>query len=159
MPKFICDRMLKKLAVWLRISGYDTLCVDELSKKFKLDKNKEDTFFVKNYPDRILLTRDKELFSRRKAENLPVMLIKSSEVKGQIREISKIAKISPVMLRCSICNSILRTPSKQEIEEVLKREGLGRHILKKELWYCENCKKLYWKGGHWKNMLRFLEDV
>ncbi|RUM33429.1 MAG: hypothetical protein DSY33_04455, partial [Archaeoglobus sp.] len=49
--KFVCDRMLKKLAVWLRLSGYDTLC----EEAFNVNPRKEDTFLVENFTDRILL--------------------------------------------------------------------------------------------------------
>ena len=47
--KFICDRMLKKLAIWLRIAGYDTLYIADL--EFDGD---EDTYMVYNHKDRIL---------------------------------------------------------------------------------------------------------
>ncbi len=153
VPKFVCDRMLKRLAVWLRLSGYDTLCED-----WQVDRRKEDTFLVENFTDRILLTRDRELYRRRVEKGYPAKLIKSTRVKDQLREVSELGvSFYPRMERCTICNTPLRRPSKEEVEEVSRRENLK--VLKEDLWYCEKCKKLYWIGGHWKNMLKFLREA
>ncbi len=154
--KFVCDRMLKRLAKWLRLSGYDTLC----DESFPPASSKEDTYLVLNFPDRILLTRDRELYNRRIEANMPAILIKSNSVEGQMKELAKFGvKFYPVMKRCTLCNTPLRRAKEEEIKEVAERENLGEHILKKELWYCEKCRKLYWTGGHWKNMLRFLRKI
>ena len=151
--KFVCDRMLRRLATWLRLSGYDTLC------DWTCDPRKEDTFLVENFPDRILLTRDRELYERRKQRGHPAQLIRSSRVEEQMKELKKLGvRFYPVMKRCTLCNTPLRRARESEIREVAEREGLGEHILKKDLWYCEKCRKLYWIGGHWKNMMKFLRE-
>jgi len=155
IDKFICDRMLKRLAVWLRIFGYDTLYVGDLDIE-----GEEDTFLVNNFRDRLLLTRDKELYKRSYGLR-PVLLIKSDDVAEQLKELKSLGlKLELRMDRCSICNTPLRKPSDEEALEVMRREGIREDLrLKYELWYCERCKKLYWMGGHWKNMVKFLEKV
>jgi len=155
LNRFICDRMLKKLAIWLRIFGYDTLYVGDLDIK-----GDEDDFLVNNYRDRILLTRDKELY-RRSLKSRPVILIKSDDVAEQIKELKKLGlRFEIRMERCSVCNTPLRKPSDEEAVEVMKREGIKEDLRKKyELWYCEKCKKLYWMGSHWRNMIRFLRRI
>ncbi len=154
--KFICDRMLKKLAIWLRIAGYDTLYIADL--KFNGD---EDTFMVYNHTDRILLTKDKELFRRSKAAGRPVFLIRSDDVAEQMKEVMELGvKFELKMDRCSVCNTPLRKPSDDEALEVMRREGIKEDLRKKyELWYCERCRKLYWMGSHWRNMVKFLKKV
>ncbi len=154
--RFICDRMLKKLATWLRIAGYDTLYIADLN--FDGD---EDTFMVRNHTDRILLTRDKELFWRAKSAGRPAFLIKSDDVAEQMREVMSLGvRFELKMERCSVCNTPLRKPSDEEALEVMRREGIREDLRKKyELWYCERCKKLYWMGSHWRNMVKFLERV
>ena len=154
--KFICDRMLKKLATWLRIAGYDTLYIADL--EFDGD---EDTYMVYNHTDRILLTKDKELFKRSKATGRPVFLIRSDDVAEQLAEVMQLGvKFEPKMDRCSVCNTPLRKPSDEEALEVMKREGIKEDLRKRyELWYCEKCRKLYWMGSHWRNMIKFLERV
>ncbi|HIP62719.1 MAG TPA: hypothetical protein EYH04_01115 [Archaeoglobus profundus] len=156
MNKFICDRMLKKLAIWLRICGYDTLYIGDL--KFDGD---EDTYMIYNHTDRILLTRDKELFRRAKSVGRPVFLIKSDDVAGQIKEMMEFGiNFELKMDRCSVCNTPLRKPTDDEVLEVIRREGIREDLRKKyELWYCEKCKKLYWMGSHWRNMVKFLRHL
>ncbi len=154
MNKFICDRMLRRLATWLRLFGYDTLYVGDVEIE-----GDEDSFLINEFRDRILLTRDKELYNRAK-EIRPVFLIKSDKLEEQLKELKALGlKYELKMDRCSICNAPLRKPNDKEALEVMRREGIREDLREKfELWYCERCKKLYWMGGHWKNMKKFLEE-
>lgn len=153
--KFICDRMLGKLAVWLRISGYDTLYIGDFITE------KEDDFLIENFKDRILLTKDRRLFSKAKKSGRKVLLIRSNDVAEQMKELKAFGvKFQIVMDRCSVCNNFLRKPTKEEALEVLKEQNLPEDMLERyELWFCENCRKLYWMGGHWVNMVRFLKKL
>jgi hypothetical protein len=146
--------MLGKLATWLRIAGYDTLYIADLA----VEKEEEDHHLAYNHEDRILLTKDKELFNRAKSTGRKVILLKSNSVAEQMKEVEKIGvKFKPVMDRCSVCNELLRKPSNEEKMEVLRREGIKEDLAEKyELWYCEKCRKLYWMGSHWENMIKFL---
>ena len=148
--------MLKKLATWLRISGYDTLYVADLDIE-----GDEDTYMVYNHTDRILLTRDRELYERSKAFGRPVILIRSDDVAEQIAELIEHGiEFELKMDRCSVCNTPLRKPTDEEALEVMRKEGIREDLRKRyELWYCEKCKKLYWMGSHWKNMVEFLERI
>jgi len=154
LNKFICDRMLRRLATWLRLFGYDTLYVGDVEIE-----GDEDSFLINEFRDRILLTRDKELYNRAK-EIRPVFLIKSDKLEEQLKELKALGlKYELKMDRCSICNAPLRKPNDKEALEVMRREGIREDLREKfELWYCERCKKLYWMGGHWKNMKKFLEE-
>lgn len=153
--KFLTDRMLGKLTTWLRISGYDTLNISDLEVA-----GDEDDFMLNNFTDRILLTKDKALYHKCIKNGRKAFLITSNDLAEQMRELKKLGvKFQLVMDRCSVCNSTLRKPKKEEAMEVIKREGLKEDMLEIDLWYCEKCKKLYWMGGHWKNMSRFLRKV
>ncbi len=153
--KFICDRMLGKLATWLRISGYDTLYIGDL----RVDD--EDEFLLKNYLDRVLITKDRDLFIKSKKLGREAFLVKSNDVAEQMKELKTLGvKFQIVMDRCSVCNTPLRKPTEDEALTALKEMNLGKDMLEKyELWFCENCKKLYWMGGHWVNMIRFLRKI
>lgn len=155
MSKFLCDRMLGKLATWLRLFGYDTLYAGDLEVE-----GDEDFFLINEFRDRILLTRDKELYNRAKGLR-PVFLIKSDRLGDQLRELKALGiRFELKMDRCSVCNTPLRKPTREEALEVMKREGIKEDLAEKfDLWYCERCKKLYWMGGHWKNMKRFLNEL
>ncbi len=147
--------MLGKLATWLRLFGYDTLYAGDLEVE-----GDEDFFLINEFRDRILLTRDKELYNRAKGLR-PVFLIKSDRLEGQLRELKALGiRFELKMDRCSVCNTPLRKPTREEALEVMKREGIKEDLAEKfDLWYCERCKKLYWMGGHWKNMKRFLNEL
>jgi uncharacterized protein with PIN domain len=153
--KFICDRMLGKLATWLRISGYDTLYIGDL----RVDD--EDEFLLKNYLDRVLITKDRDLFTKSKKIGREAFLVKSNNVAEQMKELKALGvKFQIVMDRCSVCNTPLRKPTEDEALAALKEMNLGKDMLEKyELWFCENCKKLYWMGSHWVNMIRFLRKI
>ena len=155
MSKFLCDRMLGKLATWLRLFGYDTLYAGDLEVE-----GDEDFFLINEFRDRILLTRDKELYNRAKGLR-PVFLIKSDRLEDQLRELKALGiRFELKMDRCSVCNTPLRKPTREEALEVMRREGIKEDLAEKfDLWYCERCKKLYWMGGHWKNMKRFLNEL
>jgi hypothetical protein len=148
--------MLGKLATWLRIAGYDTIYVAELGVE-----EDEDGYLVSNYIDRILITKDRELYRRAKALGREILLVKSDIISEQMKEVMKLViSFEPVMDRCSVCNALLRKPTAKEAMEVMEREGIREDLAKKyELWYCEKCKKLYWMGSHWRNMLKFLEGL
>jgi len=153
--KFLTDRMLGKLTNWLRISGYDTLSVAEL----KLDCD-EDEFMLENFADRILLTKDKKLYQKCIKKGRKVFLIKSNDIIEQMRELKNLGvKFQLVMDRCSLCNELLRKPTVEEAKEVIKKENLQENILELDLWYCEKCKKLYWMGGHWRNMAEVIRKL
>jgi|GEM_PF-122175 hypothetical protein len=153
--KFICDRMLGKLTTWLRIAGYDTLYVSELNIL-----GDEDTYMLRNHRDRILITKDRNLYARCLKEERKAILIKSDRLAGQMKELQKLGiSFEPVMDRCSVCNSMLRKPSAEEARRVMDREGISEDLAAKyELWYCQRCDKLYWMGSHWRNMMKFLKE-
>ena len=154
-PTFITDRMLGKLTTWLRIFGYDVLYVGDL----KIGGD-EDNYLLNNHKNRILLTKDRELYRKSVKGNRKAILIRSNDVAEQLMELKTLIKFQPVMDRCSVCNTPLRKPNKDEIKDFLEREGIKEDLAERyEVWYCEKCRKLYWMGGHWKNMIKFLEKL
>jgi hypothetical protein len=153
--KFICDRMLGKLTTWLRIAGYDTLYVNDLNIL-----GDEDTYMLRNHRDRILITKDRNLYARCLKEERKAILVKSDRLAEQMKELQRFGiSFEPVMDRCSVCNALLRKPRAEEAKRVMEREGIAEDLAEKyELWYCEKCDKLYWMGSHWRNMMKFLKE-
>ncbi len=93
---------------------------------------------------RILLTRDRRLAERCRTSGASCILIKSSELEEQLREVSKSGialQLKPV--RCTLCNNPLQ-----------KTESPGIDI-----WQCQACGKQYWEGSHWRNMEKVLERI
>jgi|Deesub1362A_J573_1020465.scaffolds.fasta_scaffold00338_26 hypothetical protein len=150
--KFILDRMLGKMRIWLRLYGFDTLYVGELNVE-----GDEDRFLLEYFSDRILLTRDEELYTRAVKQNRKVIFISSNGVRDQLGELKDMLNLNfaPVMDRCSLCNTLLRKPTGEETDRALKKDKLPDSVKKYTLYYCPNCVKLYWTGKHWVNISDF----
>lgn len=133
---FLVDLMLLRLGRWLRLMGQDVANPENDSDKSLLVQAKRE--------NRVLITRDKRLFSACSAAGVEGILIHPSRISEQILEMAQmgiVLKIDPQ--RCTLCNHTLL--------EAKGREG--------EMWICPNCQKLYWRGGHWKNMEKTLEAL
>ncbi len=154
--KLILDRMLGKMKVWLRLCGYDTLYVGEMDIR-----EDEDEFLLMHHRDRVLVTRDKELYLKSLKIGRDAIFIESNDVEAQMMELKKKAGIvlEPSMERCSLCNSLLRKPAIEEIERVIEKEDFPEKIKNYDLYYCHKCEKLYWVGSHWTNISEFVSRL
>jgi len=113
--------MLGRLTRWLRISGYDTVSVSEL----EFDEE-EDEFMLRNLRDRILLTKDRELYRKSVKEGRKAILIRSDSLEGQMRELmERGVKFQIVMDRCSLCNTPLRKPSRKSCPKTCSNLNSG----------------------------------
>ena len=150
-PRFVADRMLGPLTRYLRFMGYDTLS----ASVFQEGNSREDTLLLSlaEGEDRILLTRDREL-ARRAGDR--GVLVRSEQVMEQVEQLLSLGLIEPDlrMDRCGLCNSLLRSASRDEVESCgyapVHREGLA-------FFWCERCRKLYWMGSHGRNLKEDLD--
>ncbi len=147
-PKFIVDDMLGKLAVRLRMLGFDATFYGDSADSFLLRKSREE--------NRILLTRDEGLIKVRGAN---AFFITSRKLKDQIREVIKKydLKVSPqnMFSRCSVCNEPLKDLKKEKVK------GKVPPVVYKlfdEFAYCPKCDKYYWKGTHYEKIIEDLKD-
>ena len=110
--KFIADTMLGKLARWLSLLGYDIIYSgviddDELVREAKNSQ-------------RIILTRDTKLIEM--YPETPALLIKSTNLWEQLREVIKVYKLDfseTAFSRCSNCNVEIEPVDKEEVAEQL----------------------------------------
>ena len=146
-PKFIVDDMLGKLAVRLRMLGFDTTFYHDTADSFLLRKSKEE--------GRILLTRDLSLTKVRGAN---ACFVNGKKLKDQIQEtIDRYnLKILPqnMFSRCSVCNTPLQDVPKEKVKN--KVPPLVYKLFKK-FSYCPGCKKHYWKGTHYEKIIEELK--
>jgi uncharacterized protein with PIN domain len=148
--KFIVDINAGKVAYWLRVMGYDAL----------LFKEPDDSILVKTalMQDRIILTRDREIFKRRLVSSGKVraMLLQDYSVTNQVKSVMEFYKLdynySPFSL-CLECNTKLESRIGEEV-----RDRIPPHVYKTHSTYmeCPACHRLYWKGTHWEAMSRRL---
>ncbi len=145
IPRFIVDRMLGRLARWLRMLGYDALYPD-VGPDGELE-------WLARSQDRILLTRDTALAGKKGIRVLPVESVEPGEQLRQVvRDLALELKDEPLS-RCSACNGALREASRAEVRDRVPEHIYYAHSRFAE---CEGCGRTFWRGTHWQNMLHEL---
>ncbi len=140
--KFVVDSMLGKLAKRLRLLGYDTLYDAKADDKELLKTSKME--------GRWLVTRDTQIA---KIHGAKVLLIKSTDIQEQLKEISKLTGIKlnekTAFSRCSECNTPIEGIAK---EKVKSRVPKLVYETMDEFSHCPKCGKVYWKGTHFDRL-------
>lgn len=150
--KFLTDGMLGKLTRWLRMLGYDT----------KYAKNLEDEKLVEiaKAEDRILLTRDYELYRLANSKYANAFLVEDKIRSAQLATLSNQYHLSleldPNSSRCPKCNARISYTEKDLIYKKIPSATARGYS---EFWECTNCGKIYWKGAHWKKIAKTLDDA
>ncbi len=148
--KFICDDNLGKLAAYLRILGIDTA----------FDENIDDPALLRKAAaeHRILLTRDHKMKNRSHPFGHLVL-----EMDGPLEQLSFVVKQLSVTIntdaifsRCPKCNVLCETADKRSLEASLFPYILKTHDIIKR---CPSCGRFYWKGSHYKAILRKLKNA
>ncbi len=149
--------MLGRLARWLRLLGYDTAYSSQIEKSLLLRISREE--------ERILLTRDARLVQVRGLTQY--LLLTDNQPLEQLKKvittfalfpagISPESFMSPVIGRCSLCNTILENVSKERgkkrVPEYVFRTA---ESIKK----CPRCEKYYWQGTHQERFRRKLTEI
>ena len=138
--KFIVDRMLGRLAKWLRILGYDTTYFPDLDDDQLVRRARAE--------GRLLLTRDGGLARRR---GLQCLLIESDHLEEQLGQV--LAELALTgehpFSRCPVCNTPL-----QKVEKTGLKGRVPPHIFRTHTDFslCPNCDRIYWPGTHWARM-------
>jgi uncharacterized protein with PIN domain len=155
--KFITDRMLGRLARWLRLFGYDTL-------EIKKQENEDGTLLAMAENEvRTLVSRDRALVRKAMKRGIRTYLVRSPEIMEQLGEMHEEFGISivPQMDRCTLCNSVIRKVKPEEMELVRAKDYVypGRLGEGTEFWLCDNCGQVYWQGKHWGNIMDRVERL
>lgn len=149
MERFAADRMLGKLAKWLRVLGYDVIYLRQSGNAEILSLLQE---------GRILLTRDSRAGSWHKHGK--VFVISANDPKKQLREVVQGLSLSRMdeafFSRCLICNRLLNTISREAAREDVPEYIWQTH---QQFRRCEDCGKVYWSGTHSENMRQRLEAI
>jgi uncharacterized protein with PIN domain len=147
-PTFIADCHLGKLAKYLRLLGLDTLYFPQIDDDVLID--------LANAEKRVILTRDKALYQRKKADCIYLESIKTEE---QLREIIQTFGLKDryqSFSRCIVCNEPLCTIDKDVIANRLPSKVL-KYFSHFEI--CKKCDRIYWHGDHYKRMKAFVDDI
>lgn len=142
--KVLCDHMLGSLATWLRILGVDTVYPSNTVTDDEILRQADGE-------DRLILTRDKTLVARAKKAALPVVLVSSPMLAGQLEQVIGALTVNAgeALSRCTVCNTMLVSVEAVEAESHVPPTVFARQ---KEYWFCPSCTKYYWRGTHTEDM-------
>jgi uncharacterized protein with PIN domain len=151
-PKFITDGMLGKLTRWLRILGHDVEYTGSMDDKELIQKAKKE--------DRVLLTRDVELYKQAVTKGTEAFLIEDPNQTANLASLAKRFKlrleVNVKISRCPKCNGTIRTVSKTEIVDKIPATTSSNY---NNFWQCEQCGQVYWRGAHWNRIEKTLKDA
>ena len=147
--RFVLDIHLGRLAAYLRMTGFDTLyrnCYadDELAE-------------VSREEHRILLTRDVGLLKRSSVTH--GYFVRQTHSRRQLFEIVErfdLARLIQPFSRCLRCNVVLRPITKEDVGVRAPRRIVETN---QEFQECPRCRRVYWKGGHYRRMLELIESA
>src|ERR1051326_693790 len=108
---FVADKMLGRLARWLRIMGQDVAYGPELSGAGLLRAARQQ--------GRLILTRDRAVAKRNPP---PYLMIRSDHFREQLKQVIEECGLDPIkdaFTRCAECNTVL---------ESVARSGSGREV-------------------------------
>ena len=146
---FLLDNHLGRLAVYLRMLGFDCL--------YRNDYQDAELAQLSTQQERVLLTRDVRLLMRSAIQH--GYWVRSKVPRQQLIEVVRRfdlkQEIAPFQ-RCMRCNGVLQRVSKQEVLERL--EPLTKKYFN-EFRRCPECSQVYWKGSHYQRMLRFIQQT
>jgi len=153
IPKFIVDHNVGKLTGWLRLMGYDT-------RFFNGDDDSELVAIAKA-EGRVILSRDTRIMERRliTSGQVRAVLIDSDQPERQIHQVVDTlgldSRFRPFSL-CLECNQPLVERGKDEVKDLVPP-----YVFKTQNYFmqCPNCRRIYWRGTHWRAMTERLESL
>lgn len=141
--------MLSRLGRWLRAAGYDT----HIAREGETDR---DLVRLAREEGRLLLTCDRKMLEHRDAEGC-VLLLEGSRVHNWVTQLNirlQIDWLYAPFSRCLLCN----TPLKKGGEHYLARVPPASRDTIDSVFYCPDCGKPYWRGGHVRRMYEKLNS-
>jgi len=149
MELFIVDSMLGKLAVRLRLLGFDTTYYHNAEDSFLLRRSREE--------GRLLLTHDLELPRVRGAN---AYFVVSRKLDEQIKEIAGRFRLeinhARFFTRCTVCNDLLRPIARERV-----RGKVPPRVFKSydNFSLSPTCGRIYWKGSHYDRLRAELKSL
>jgi uncharacterized protein len=148
-PRFILDVHLGKLTKALRLLGFDCF--------YKNDYNDRTIVAKAISESRIVLTRDIGLLKHKELQW--GYWLRSQHVEPQTKEVLKRFNLSTLIKPftiCLQCNSKIIAVDKYNIIDNLPPKTIEYF---QEFYQCSHCNKVYWKGSHYTNMMKFVKQL
>ena len=147
--KFILDVNLGRLTRYLRMLGFDSLYSNQYADN--------DIIELAQSEGRIILTRDTGLLKNSKVTH--GYWIRSQQPGEQIKEVIQRFNLEGTVhafSRCTACNGEIKSVKKEVIIDKIPYKT-GKYYNK--FYQCAGCKKIYWKGSHYKRIMDFIDNI
>lgn len=148
-PRFVLDVHLGRLAVYLRLLGFDALYFG--------DVHDEKLAEISAREGRILLSRDRGLLKRKIVRF--GRYIHSTWPHEQLVEVARryqLLEQAHPFSRCTACNGSLVEVDMHVVENEIPAETRANID---RCWRCNECGKVYWKGSHTVRIERLFAEV
>ncbi len=149
LPRFLADRMVGTLAKWLRILGYDTVYMPEVSPtSVKREAHRQ---------GRILLTRRTCFLNQR--DTPPFVFIRADRFREQLKQVCTELQLtvpSSLLRRCSACNRELETIDRSHVQA---RVPAYVWQTQTTFSYCRKCQRVYWNATHRERIIEELRHM
>jgi uncharacterized protein with PIN domain len=148
-PRFLVDRMLGRLVKWLRILGYDTAYLPQLSPQGLIREGR--------HQNRIILTRDTRVVRHK---NLPpFVFVRADRFREQLRQVVEVCQLDPtrfLLTRCAECNEVLANIVKEKV-----RDHVPPYVwdTQSEFHQCPGCHRVYWGATHREHVIVELQRM
>lgn len=149
ITRFVLDTHLGRLAAYLRMLGFDTLYRNDYSDPTLVE--------ISVNENRILLTCDKGLLMRKQVSR--GYYVRERQPKLQLLEVLSrfdLYRAQQPFTRCMHCNGEIQPVEKKAIESRLMPRTRAHYH---QFWQCPDCKKIYWKGSHYRRMQQLVSDL
>lgn len=144
--------MLGKLARWLRMLGQDVL--------YNIELNDSELLEVAKKENRVLLTKDLELYKRAITRGTNAFYIEDEIESDRLAKIAQRYSLTLAVdmekSHCPVCNTKLKVTPKEQLTNELEKNTLTYYD---KFWKCPNCGKVYWQGAHWKQITNTLNEA
>jgi uncharacterized protein with PIN domain len=140
--KFAADRMLGRLARWLRVLGLDVIYGPHLTGYGLIRAARQE--------QRLILTRDRRLKQKQPPK---FILIESDHYPEQLRQVIQECGLivgAALFTRCLECNAVLQLQAKQSVEKTVPPYVFATQ---ESFSWCPKCHRVYWPATHHERML------
>lgn len=147
--RFLADANLGGLAHLLRMTGFDTRYDNGIA-----DATLEALAVQER---RIVLTRDRELLKRRHiSHGCYIHALKPALQLHEIFARLDLARLARPFSLCLECNAPLHAIARDEVRE---RVPPGAWRTYPQFFTCDQCRRVFWQGSHWRHMRRLADEV
>jgi uncharacterized protein with PIN domain len=147
--RFVLDGHLGKLARLLRMLGFDSL--------YSTDFEDSEIVRLSAEEKRVILTRDVELLKANAVTH--GCWVRAISPNEQVREVldrfDLYSQVQPFR-RCMRCNSTITRVGKETVLQDLPDKVRELHD---EFYRCAGCRKVYWKGSHYHDMMSQIQRL